>query len=382
MANIIDYLKWRGDLTFQADPINEVDFLILCHMSYLDFDGLLVEDDFKSSVTLKELAKKFKESPDFEKRSDTGVMINKQTVNLLLLAGETERYGNIPVIGYKSVINPRTEEQFAAVTYNIGKKEYYVCYRGTDDTVVGWKEDFNLAIYDEVAAQTDAAKYLQDAAAALKGNFIISGHSKGGNLAVFAAAKCGDAVKKRINRVYNFDGPGFPSRRLESQEFFTIIPKVISYYPQGSIIGMLFRHAGEYKVIASDQKGVMQHDPLSWTLMGNRFDKVESLDKTSILFNEKFNKWIEEIEPLCFEIFVETLFEVIHATGATTNSEIEKNGFVNFMKISNSLRKLPPELRNVMEEILKSLMDIMKDTVYESFTEFWKKTFPQLSAKK
>ena len=382
MSNILDYVAWRGDLSFEDSPFNEIDSLILCQILYLNFDGLMKSRDFSSSIPLHELAEIFKNSPDFEARSDTGLLINKLSSQLLLEAAKTVRFGNILATGYDSIIDLKKEEQFAAMTYIIEKKQLFVAYRGTDDTVVGWKEDCNLAIMNEVPAQKDAVLYLQDVASNLKGTITVAGHSKGGNLAVFASALCDKKIKNRIEKIYNNDGPGFTEKRLESQEFYEIIPKLCSFYPQLSIVGMIFRHKGCFQVVESDESGVMQHDPFSWHIKGKEFVQVDGFDKASKLFYDSFNKWIDILSTKDREIFVETLFEIIHATGAKTNSEIKANMFKNSVKILAALRKLSPELRKIMEEVLKSLFHIVHEDL-PSFSELEKernlKTKPKKS---
>ena len=234
----------------------------------------------------------------------------------------------------------------------------FIAYRGTDDTIVGWKEDFNLAILDEVPAQKDAVKYLDKAMSVLKGSFVVGGHSKGGNLAVYACSKACEAEKKRIELIYNMDGPGFSKKRLHSQEFYSVIPKVRSYYPHFSIVGMLFDHAGTYSVVESDESGIMQHDPFSWHLLGCRYVVLDGFDDTSRFFHDTFNTWISQMPPEQRETFVETLFSIIQATDARTNSEIEQNIVENSVKIIRAIHGLDPELKDGLYKTLKMLFHI------------------------
>ena len=202
MANIIDYIKWRGDLTFEQDDFNEIDALILSQISYLNFDELIPFNDFENDITLSRLCFEFATSENYVQRSDTGLLINKDTIDLFYYAGNSLRFRDIKVLGYVSVINNDEEEQFSAITYNILNKFHFVAYRGTDDTIVGWKEDFNLAIKDVVPAQIDAVNYLNNVANKTKGTLMLGGHSKGGNLAIYAAAKVSSKINKRIEIIY------------------------------------------------------------------------------------------------------------------------------------------------------------------------------------
>lgn len=355
MANILDYISWRGDLSFSASPFNDIDALVLCQISYIDFDGLLPAEDFSASTTLSDLCDLFKNSPDLERRSDLGVLINKKSVDLLFAAASSVRFGNLKVTGYSSIIEPAIEEQFSAMTFLLPEKMNFVAYRGTDDTIVGWKEDFNLAIMDEVPAQSDAVRYLETAAASLKGSFIVGGHSKGGNLAVYAGAVASASVKKRVSVIYNLDGPGFSEKTLSSDNFYEAIPKIRSYYPHFSIVGMLFGHAGEYSVVESDETGIMQHDPFSWHLNGTTYTTLEGFDSGSVFFHETFNAWISNISDEQRSKFIEALFTLIQATDARTNSEIEKNLLRNSVKIIKAVGSLDGEMRKALKETISIL---------------------------
>ena len=191
MADILEYITWRGDLDFELVPLNEVDALILCQLSYLDFGGS-VGDGFSAGVTVREAADRFFAAEDSSRRSDVGALINFKTVELLKAAGKSVRFGSLLMCGYGAQTDEVEELQFAAVTFVCGKlrrpRWSFVAYRGTDDTIVGWKEDFNLGYKDTVPAQRSAAAYLAGAARNLKGALYAGGHSKGGNLALFAAA--------------------------------------------------------------------------------------------------------------------------------------------------------------------------------------------------
>ena len=178
MANIQDYIEWRGDLSFEQTPFCNVDALILCQISYLNFDRLLPDYDFNYSQKLSELAELFENAKDFKKRSETGLLINKKTAPFFLSLAKCRRFENILATGYVSKIDLSIEEQFAAISYKLPDGTNFVCFRGTDDSIVGWKEDFNLATETEVPAQKDAVEYLEKAAKNLKGKLRIGGHSK------------------------------------------------------------------------------------------------------------------------------------------------------------------------------------------------------------
>ena len=368
-SDICDYIDWRGDLSFDLSPLNDVDALIFAQLSYMNFSGL-APNDFNSSIKLSELSKLFFGSSDFEKRSNLGVLIDPKSNELLKKAGESVRFGNVEVTGFVSCYDSEKEEQFSAVTFVLNqgrlleKSQIFVAFRGTDDTLVGWKEDFNLAFLEQVPAQQDASAYLENAAAQFKKSEIfVGGHSKGGNLAIFAGAFLSEKSKKNLCRIYNFDGPGFSQNSLDSDEFFSIKQLICSVYPQFSIIGMLFHHYDSYKIALSDERLVMQHNPFSWFIKGTDFETKGELDSGSEIFFKSFNKWFEEILPNQREQFVETLFGLLDSTNAITNSDFDKDKLKNTGKIIKAFAKLEPEIR---DEAMKIAGDFVKTIAKES----------------
>ena len=358
MSNFLDYIEWRGDLSFEKSPFNEIDALILCQITYLNFDGLLENQNFKTEISIEDLMNAIDSSPDYEKHADVGAMINQGSIDVLRAASKSARYKDIKVTGFVNIVDLEKEEQFAAVTYIFDSKKCCIIYRGTDDTIVGFKEDFNLCVLDEVPAQKDAVKYLEQVASVFKGEIYIGGHSKGGNLAVFAAAMCNLSVKKRIESVFNMDGPGFQEKRLQSNEFYEILPKVHSYYPHFSIVGMVFSHAGRYSVVDSSQSGIVQHDPFSWNIKGNQFVLRENFDEASTYFSDTLNKWLMSLSKEQQMQFIETLYKILKSTDAKTNSEIEKNMLKNSFVIWKAWIETEPEMRKNVEETVRQLFKI------------------------
>nr|MCR4579721.1 DUF2974 domain-containing protein [Treponema sp.] len=234
-------------------------------------------------------------------------------------------------------------------------------------TLMGWEEDFNLAYLDEIPAQADALKFFQAAASALEGNFIIVGHSKGGNLAVNTAVRCGADLQKRIAQVYNFDGPGFPKEFFASDEYKSIEKRIASVYPELSIVGMLFNHPKKYQIVESSAMGVMQHDALSWQLKGSEFIQKSRFNSASSIFSKGFNKWVDGLEKEQRKVFVQALFQVINASGVRTIEEMQKNILpcqAKMFTAYNSLDKVTKkEVRNVMwlfKDSMESVIPVLK----------------------
>jgi len=367
-SDICDYIDWRGDLTFDLSPFNDVDALIFAQLSYLDFSNLAPES-LNSSILLSQLSKVFFASSDFERRSNLGMLIDPKSHELLKKAGESRRFGNIAVTGFVSRYDSAKEEQFAAVTFVLNQgsllsqQQIFVAFRGTDDTLVGWKEDFNLAFLEQVPAQKDALAYLENAAAEFKkAEIIAGGHSKGGNLALYSSANLSEKFQKNLSLVYNFDGPGFSQSTLDSNEFFSIKAKIRSFYPQFSVIGMLFHHYDSFKIVQSDEKLAMQHNPFSWFVKGTNFETKEEFDSGSEIFFKSFNKWFEEILPEQRKEFVETLFGLLESTNAITNSDLSKEKLKNTGRIIKAFAKLDSGIR---DEAMKLVAEFIKTFVSE-----------------
>lgn len=264
MSNILDYIKWRGDLTIQNDPFNEIDSLILSRFSYLPFDGIIEENEV---VTIRELNERFQK----QDKNNINILWDDD-INLFPLMGNSKRFGEMKATKYSNKLNVEEELQFSAITILVPDDTIFISYRGTDNTIVGWKEDFNMGFKSHVGAQIDSVKYLEEIADKYpKNNIRIGGHSKGGNLAVYSAVFATEKTKNRIIKIYNNDGPGFDDEISESNNYKQMITKVNTYIPQESIFGMLLNHKEKYIVVRSTQKGVMQHDVYSWQLLGKKF---------------------------------------------------------------------------------------------------------------
>lgn len=362
MQDFFDYLYWRGDLSFSASPLNDIDALIFTQLVYLNFNGL-ISDSFDEKIKLSQLAEKFKNSKDFETRKNLGMVINPKCVNLLFECGKTERFGNTEVSAYSFKYSLKAEEQFCAMTFSQGDMKF-VSFRGTDDTVVGWKEDFNLAFMEKVPSQEDALEYLKSAIQKAETKISIGGHSKGGNLAIFSAAKLSADEQDKISAIYNFDGPGFSKEVLASKEFTNIEEKTKSFYPQFSMIGMLFHHFKKYTVVKSEQKFVFQHDPFSWFLKVRDFETKKSLDHGSQSFYKIFNSWFEKLSEDKRIEFVETLFGVLESSGAENFSDLVENWKDSTVRILKAISEMDKTIRKSALHTVKLLITSAGENIH------------------
>ena len=357
MANIFDYLQWRGDLTLEQDEFNEIDNLILARFSYLPFDELIKENE---NVSIEELAKRYKKANI--KPED---ILWKDDVNLLPALEKAERFKNMIAVKYINKIDEEEEKQFSAITVLMPDDTIYVSYRGTDNTIVGWKEDFNMSFKSHVTSQLDSVKYLEEIAKEYPNiKLRVGGHSKGGNLAVYAAVFSNDSVKNRIINVYNNDGPGFSDEIIKLDEYKNMIKKVHTFIPQSSVFGRLLNHEEKYTVLESVQTGIMQHDLYSWQVLGNEFVRVDEITDGSEFVNETIRGWLSKVSPEQREQFIDTIFAILNNTNAHRMHELSENWFVNAKTILKTYKNIDEESKKIITETLFCLFSIAKDNAF------------------
>ena len=347
MANIFDYLNWRGDLDFKQSEFNDVDNLIITRFAYFPFDDIIKENEI---ATIKELSTRF-QNLDFSKVQ----VLQKEDLDLFPALGNSNRFGQLKVTKYINVIDDEKEKQFSAITVFLPDKTIYVAYRGTDNTLVGWKEDFNLSFKSHLSSQISAKNYLEEVAKKYSGKLRVGGHSKGGNLAVYAASFANEKVKKRIINVYNNDGPGFMDDVTKSKEYLNILNKIHTFIPQSSVIGRLLSHKEKYTIVESTANGIMQHDLYSWQILGKSFVILNQLSDDSEFVDKTIRDWIIDITPETREKFVDIIYDILTKTDAKTLVGLKSNWLRNIKIILKSYSNIDKEDKKMIIEILTLL---------------------------
>lgn len=347
MANLLDYLDWRGDLLFPQSPFCDIDALIFSRLAYLPFDGIV--DSTEKTCTLSGAARQILFSP--EARSH---IRNAQDLQLLDRISRTPRFGALRLSHFRSRLDAQHAEQFCAVCLHIDENTRFLAFRGTDNTLAGWKEDFNMSFLSPVPGQLDALAYLTEIAGEDSARLYLGGHSKGGNLAVYAAAFAPSAVQARIGRVFNHDGPGFPSDVLRSPGYTALGDKLRAIVPQSSIVGMLLEHEDNYTIIQSTQTGIFQHDVYSWQVLGNRLICLDTVTNSSRFFDHTIRQWLSDMTPVQRETLVNTIFDTVGGD-AQTLSDLTANAGSTMRRIVHSLRGLEPEQQRMVVQNLGRL---------------------------
>ena len=361
MADMFDYLDWYGELSFSVIPFGKIDALILSQLSYINFSGL-IPDSFNNPVSASRLLSDFENSKDYKKRLYMGVAINARTPELFEKVCKSKRFKDLKVCGYKEISDEKKIEQLAAMTFML-KNAAVVTFRGTDDTINGWREDFNIACKEEIPSQRDALIYFNQAAGFLNKKIYIAGHSKGGNLAINTATKCGKKLQKKICGIYNFDGPGFSSDFFNKEEFKNIENKLTNIYPSGSLVGMIFNHPQNFEIIKSLKKGVDQHDAMNWQILGSNFIEESEFQAESVFFHNSLNNWIEQLSVEEKTDFVNSIFTVIEATGCKTNTQVMASPVVAAAKMMKCLRGMENDTRIKIRRAIKALRDTVRAEV-------------------
>jgi hypothetical protein len=271
MANIFDYFLWRGDLSFDQSPFNPVDNIILSQLAYLPLDGIVPGPDAYVGVTIGQTAALFAEK--LAANTLQYPLIFKDDPVFMDVISRADRFKNCELHSYVSYMDIVEEKQFSALCVNLGACTF-IAFRGTDASLVGWKEDFNMSFSTVIPAQREAVSYLEREAKKLGGSLLTGGHSKGGNLAIYAASSCAREIQDRITAVYSNDAPGFHRSFIESDGFLKMRQRIHSFVPQSSVIGMLFEHGNDYAVVKSAQTGIFQHDLYSWDITHNDMVRI------------------------------------------------------------------------------------------------------------
>ena len=341
MANLLDYLAWRGDISFSVSPWNEVDGLLCAVLSYLNFHGL---QDHRG-WTLRE-AKRIDLLIEAQGNSFGP---RKKTFEAM---AETVRFGDCRMHHFIALTDEDVSMQFSAMCMDLPDDTMAVVFRGTDNTLVGWREDFNMSYQTRVPAQQAAAYYLLKAAKLTDRPIRLIGHSKGGNLAVYAGASMPEKIQDRIESIWSYDGPGMNLDISRSDGFGRIRDKIHSYIPQTSIIGLLMEYYRPYTVVHSTAKGLEQHDPMSWQVYGEHFEEMESIDRTASVVCETLHEMLTNSTPEQRAAFVETLFRLADNTNATKMSDILNEKFRSLVKMAGGRKELNPETRRIFNRLM------------------------------
>ncbi|HHY27267.1 MAG TPA: DUF2974 domain-containing protein [Desulfitobacterium dehalogenans] len=367
MQNIFDYLDWRGDLSFAQDGFNEVDNLIFSVLAYLEFDGILPSEDSRDSISLTEAGEQYFKGLAHQKLRNSINPFFREIPKLLIKASLTTRFKEVQLSSYVNLVDHEICNQFSAMVFSINQEEHFIAFRGTDDTLAGWKEDFQMSFRDEVKAQRDAISYAGKIAGKYSGKLYLGGHSKGGNLAVYAAAAMEREAQDRVIGVYNNDGPGFLTHVLEQEGYQRLLDRIHTFVPKSSVVGMLLEHGEEYITVNSNGLSVMQHNAFFWEVRGAHFVYEKGLTKGSKNFNRTVRLWLNQLSMEQRAEFVDALFDILQATGAMTVSDLSQKKLSLANDMIKSYKTLDPLTKSHLKKTLKVFFDKTQKVWISSF---------------
>jgi hypothetical protein len=341
MANMLDYLVWRGDIPLSVVPWGGVDGLICAQFSYLDFHG----GQNTKGWTLEELNR-----IDALQEGTSNSFAGRKAVFQKM--AESARFSETRMHHAIALTDPEIEMQFSAMCLDLPDGTTCVAFRGTDNTIVGWREDFNMAYQTRVPAQEAATLYLTRAAGLSDRPLRIVGHSKGGNLAVYASACVSKKIQKRIESIWSYDGPGMNREMSQTEGFGRIRERIHSYVPQTSIIGMLMDYYEPYTVVHSTASGISQHDPMTWQIYGPQFVTLPNVDQTAKVTRDTLHNWLQNSTPEQRADFVDVLFQLVDTTKATRMSDLTGEKFRSLLTMVGNRKEVNPEARRVFNRLM------------------------------
>lgn len=361
MKNMLDYIKEFGHVSFEERAFSEIDALVLTELEYLPLEKVVPSDENgENFVTVKEIAEYMQEHKQ-ELFDENPMMITQERHEVSQVIADAPRFQSLKFFGVVSVWDKDTTKQFAAVTVEVEPSVRLVVFRGTDETLIGWKEDFLMTYSPLVAAQTDAKEYLAKQASLFDGDLMVSGHSKGGNLAIYAAATQEEDVQLRIVDIFCFDSPGLYSSVLETKGYQNIVPLAMRYIPQDSLVGLMLESEVPYVIVKSNATGAMQHSAMTWEIEDGQFIKMEKLTKNSQLNDQTFKKWTESVSDEELELFWNVFFELLFSVGIDTVNDL----YGQFMHYVQEFLKAAGDMDEEKRELLTRIALLLVSTRFE-----------------
>lgn len=349
MADIFDYLRWRGDLSFTQIPFNEVDALILAQSTYINYLPYVAKD-YSRWITFADIAK-----ADFS----SNMPVDTRLLALLKAMGQTRRFGSIQVAGLTDIFDPTEIVQFMAFTLKLPGNQYIVAYRGTDTSITGWRENCTMVLSSSITAQIHAAEYLNNAVRKLcpfkTRKLTLIGHSKGGNEAIYAATFASRHAQKKVSVIYSFDSPGFDQTLYSSGVFSHTAPICRTYVPNESVVGMIMNHEEKLQPVTSLVTGPMQHDPFYWNVCAESFEYAPEISAESKALHTAINEWLSNIPLADRKSFVDTLFGILDSAGIHNFEDLQVSASSKVFRILRSMISVDAEHKHLLHTVFNQL---------------------------
>ena len=367
MGNLITYVQQYGAQIFEDKALTDIDVLVLTEIAYLPFDEIVPQSfDVTKAISLNQLGKEFEKIKEKEQENNP-FMITKERIQLLDVVSKSSRFKDVKVFGFMNDIDDELTKQFAAVCYQWEEESRWIIFRGTDESLTGWKEDFMMTYSDLIPAQIDAIEYLRKQAELFAGSLNISGHSKGGNLSLYASAMQEEDIQNRIQQIYCWDAPGVHRSILGTEGYQRVVSKAKRYIPQDSIVGLMLESQVPYHIIESQGSGISQHSALMWNIEDDHFVELTELTKNSQLTDQTFKQWTEVVSDEDLKLFFDTFFELFFEMGVETVNDVYYNFRLYMQKFFEKAYQMDTEKREILLRVGRLLFQIRyerwKDTL-------------------
>ena len=360
MNKMLDYLKWRGDIPFSVAPMNEADCYLICKIGGLDFTGII--ERHSEPVTFREAMDKFIKMHEGN-RPLMAYLSGADYLPVMRQAAATARFGDLGLSEYINIVDPRRTEQFSALTVNLPNGINFITFRGTDDNILAWKENFYLSCKDYVSAQRDALAYLRYEASLFNGPIMVGGHSKGGNLAIYASSTVELPVKDRIEAVYAFDSPGFHEVYYSTPGYKYMRDRIHKFIPKNSLVGTLLDNPDSgLTIVNCEDFGIGGHSGLKWETSPTGYVRCNELSRSSKVFDTSIDKVLDEMDIDSRREFIDTFFDLLMSTGATTVTDLAKQRKSTILSLGIDLIK-NAETKQFLHTVLAN---IARDYVAET----------------
>lgn len=370
MATLFEYIHTNHDKTFDILPINEIDFLIFNELIYLPFDQYLTEHySVKHPLKITDLYQLYWLNHQAHHR-ENGILATIERHRLFNAVVQTKRYEQVQICAFRHNFSLDTEKQFCAATLLLPSNEFVVVFRGTDDTLIGWKEDFKMAYNETIPAQLDAANYVQDILTLTEQHFYITGHSKGGNLALYAALSLEKEFQDRIIQIFLFDSPGMPQSVTQSANYNHLKNKSIHFIPEDSIVGRMMYHNIQTVIIKSRLISLFQHNVLNWEIEKHQIRRAEKTTEASDILDRTLKEWCMHHSQQELSDFFDYAFALLDQAGITTLNQVNHHFFEVAKKINHLSEASNPNKRQHFHKIGLSLI------------AFWRKNYQELQLNK
>lgn len=366
---ILDYIKDNADKDFDELPFNEADNLMLCQLSYLDYTdfvpGLNVE---KQSVYLRDIYA----DPNYDNlfKKYWYVENNKELIEGLV---NSKRFGDLKLNFFVDVYNEEKDAQFAAVTYIYDNSDVFIAFRGTDATLVGWKEDMKLAYSKPTRAQELALGYLTEVVHKIAGSFRCGGHSKGGNLAVYSCMMANEDITNRLIKVYSNDGPGFRPEIIANSNMSVIKDKIYKFIPRESIVGIIMNEDDDFKIVDSTTIGTLQHNLYTWKCDEN--GNIITCNDMSVIkktYDNVLNQWIYSLSVEEIDAFIDGVFEILSSKDAKNVFDLIVDPIKTISAMSVTYKNLSEESKQNFNELLSRFKSISKELFADEIKHHFK----------